>query len=149
MPHGDFSDVAALLNIAVGAACLAFPQAAFSKLGGLEAVFDVAPSAELIAALRVIAAFLLGWGFVLSINRWNTVNGKVGALLCHIAAGTIVYNQVYLDSFVFKLRPQYVVALLFLLTSLHLIFFANPLHTAQSLKAEEDAKAAKAAKKSS
>lgn len=141
MPHGDFSDVAGILTLALGATYMFAPSLAFVKLGPLEATLDAAPTLELVAGLRAVGALLVGWGLVLFFNRWNTVNGKAGALGCVVVAGTIVFNQVVsLDKFAFKLRPQYFAALIFIFAALHLAFNANPLHTWQSLKAEAEKK---------
>jgi hypothetical protein len=140
MPHGDFSDVAGFLTLALGAGYLFAPQFAFQKIGPLEPALDTAPTAELVAVLRVVGASLVGWGLVLFFNRWNTVNGKAGALSSVIVASSIVYNQLVLDQFAFKPRPQYIAALIFVLAALHLAFNANPTHTWQSLKAEADKK---------
>ena len=65
MPHGDFSDVAGILTLALGATYMFAPSLAFVKLGPLEATFDAAPTLELVAGLRAVGALLVGWGLVL------------------------------------------------------------------------------------
>lgn len=83
---------------------------------------------------------------VLSVNRWNPINGKPGALLCLNIAVALIYSQlVTLDSLEFKLRPLYLIAALYVLTAVHLAFNANPFLTWQELKAAEEKEAAKKA----
>ncbi len=83
--------------------------------------------------------------------RWNKINGKGGAVGCFVVACTCVYQALRKDAarfnLVFKLSGWYLLAVLFLVTAIHLAFFANPLETSASLKLKEDkAAAAKAAK---
>merc|ERR1712072_1650410 len=104
------------------------PDIYFNKIevGGftMEPMFDSSPTPEMLSLVAILGSFLTLCSLTFYIVRWNTMNGK------------------------FVFRQQYVFALMFYLATVHFWFFANPRWTSVTLKAHEDKKAAKKAKKS-
>lgn len=81
---------------------------------------------------------------VLYVVRWNTINGKAGALGCWIAAANTAHIALSLDDFIFVLRGWYIISVFLVLVGAHLAFNANPMLTSKMLAEKEDARAAKA-----
>ena len=103
--------------------------------------FPVEPTTELVAAVRCIGGLLLMLFPILFVNRWNTINGKAGALGVWIAATTFASVGMSLHG-----QPKNgftVVAAAFVVEGLHLAFNANPMLTSAMLLEKEKAKAAK------
>ena len=134
MPHGDLSDAGAAFCFATGTATLVRPGLWFSGL-----FFDVpSPAAEAVAAVRCVGGLLLALFPIFFVVRWNTVNGKAGALGCMIAAATFgATGAAHGPGF-------YAFAAAFVVEALHLAFNANPMLTSAMLLEKERAKAAKA-----
>merc|ERR1711907_127119 len=80
MPHGDFSDYAALFSAVSGLSTIFAPAtvATFS-VGPLKPLFDN-PTDETLAALRFAGGLFMYFAFTLFVVRWNTLNGKAAAL---------------------------------------------------------------------
>ena len=90
MPHGDFSDYAALFCLGTGISSMYSPSSVYSlTLGPVPAevagvqlgpaagftvkpLFDAAGSAEVDALVQFAGGLLVCMGIVLFVNRWNT-----------------------------------------------------------------------------
>ena len=145
MPHGDLSDMTAYFCAATGFASMLKPELWYASAGPLKPMFDAPATPETLAAIRFAGGLLGGFMFLtLFIVRWNTVNGKAGALGCLIAAGNAVSIALAMDDRAFVLRGWYVLALVFVLAALHLAFNANPMLTSEMLREKEARRAAKA-----
>ena len=84
---------------------------------------------------------------VLYVNRWNKLNGKAGGLGMIIAAANSASIGYAMDGGDLSvIRGWYVIAGLFSLAALHLMFNANPMLTSAMLLEKEKAKALKAKK---
>jgi hypothetical protein len=99
------------------------------------------------AMVRFCGGLFLFMGLVLFVNRWNTVNGKAGALGMVIAAVNSAAIGYGMDDGKFVFRGWYVFTGVFLLAALHLAFNANPMWTSKTLAEKEAKKAAEKAKK--
>eukprot|EP00440_Ansanella_granifera_P004490 gb/GFBE01004868.1/.p1 GENE.gb/GFBE01004868.1/~~gb/GFBE01004868.1/.p1 ORF type:complete len:141 (+),score=40.89 gb/GFBE01004868.1/:1-423(+) len=128
MPHGDFSDLAALSFIGLGVQHVFYPHLHFDAFPPFQPVFDAKLTPEIEALIKIVGGLLGLLGFILFTVRWNTINGKLSGLGC-ILLGALISHTFYklLDKEAFVLRPPYVVAGLLVLTGLKLMFFANPL----------------------
>uniref|UniRef100_A0A7S0Q7A5 Uncharacterized protein n=1 Tax=Coccolithus braarudii TaxID=221442 RepID=A0A7S0Q7A5_9EUKA len=147
MPHGDFSDFAALFSAAVGLSSIFAPQLWFESVGPLKPMFDSPATVEAQAVVRFVGGLFMFMAPVLYVVRWNVLNGKAGALGCLIAAANTVHLALSLDGFAFEPRGWYVIAVALTLTALHLAFNANPMLTSAMLLEQEKRKADKAAAK--
>ena len=130
MPHGDFSDVAAFGCAIVGIASIADPMLWYKTYGAVKPMFDLpegtTPAADTLAVIRFAGGLLLFMFPVLYVVRWNTLNGKAGALGSLIAAGNAARISWSMDGGVFVLRGWYLLAGFLVMTALHLAFNANP-----------------------
>ena len=81
-------------------------------------------------------------GPVLYVVRWNTLNGKAGAIGCTIAALNSVSIAWTMDR-AFVPRGWYIFSFAFLAAAAHLAFNANPMLTSAMLLEKEKAKALK------
>eukprot|EP00750_Incisomonas_marina_P016702 INCI19292.1.p1 GENE.INCI19292.1~~INCI19292.1.p1 ORF type:complete len:156 (-),score=22.23 INCI19292.1:201-611(-) len=126
MPHGDFSDIAALSLIATGITHMAAPAVLFDSIGPFAAAYhgELTPHVE--ALVRIMGSFILAIGFILSTVRWNPTNGKLSGIGCIIAGINMAYAVLSLDDNQFVLRPSYVLAGIFVLAGLHTMFNPNP-----------------------
>mmetsp|Transcript_50540 Transcript_50540/g.116649 ORF Transcript_50540/g.116649 Transcript_50540/m.116649 type:complete len:147 (-) Transcript_50540:420-860(-) len=140
MPHGDFSDYAALFCAVSGLTSLFAPQLWFSSTGGFKPMFDAPATPETLAVIRLAGGLLMFMAPVLFVVRWNVLNGKAGALGCLIAAATCLWNVLSMDGYVFVARGWYVFALMFVLAALHLALNANPMLTSSMLLEKERAR---------
>ena len=143
MPHGDFSDAASFTFFASGLTSVFAPQLWFASLGPILPMLDGPADGPMLGVIRFAGGLMLMMAPILFVVRWNTLNGKAGALGMWMAASTTAYTAMAMDDFAFKLRPWYLFALFLVLTGLHLAFNANPMLTSAMLKEKEDAKAAK------
>jgi len=144
MPHGDFSDFAALGCFATGMTSIFAPQAWFASVGPLQPMFDSPSTPELLALIQFAGGLFMFMAPVLFVVRWNKLNGKAGALGCILAAGNAVSVALRMDGYVFVPRGWYLLAVFLVLSALHLAFNANPLLTSAMLLEKEQKKAAKA-----
>eukprot|EP00656_Telonema_subtile_P039136 TRINITY_DN44273_c0_g1_i2.p2 TRINITY_DN44273_c0_g1~~TRINITY_DN44273_c0_g1_i2.p2 ORF type:complete len:138 (+),score=34.63 TRINITY_DN44273_c0_g1_i2:139-552(+) len=126
MPHGDMSDLGAIVMIAGGIQSTFYPALCFSTYAPLKPFFDGPSSPELETMIRIVGGFLLILGCMLFTVRWNTINGKLSGLACIGCGANIAYTTFHLlDKEVFVLRPFYIYAAVLALTGLHLMFNAN------------------------
>merc|ERR1711998_804722 len=144
MPHGDFSDVSALLFFVGGATSIYAPELAFASFGPLKPMFEVAASPELLTAIRFAGGALLIMAPTLYVTRWNKLNGKAAALGMLLAAGNTAKLVLAMDSYVFVPRGWYIFIAVFVISALHLAFNANPMLTSAMLLEKEQKRAAKA-----
>merc|ERR1712032_385072 len=128
MPHGDFSDLAALSFVGLGVQHIFFPNLHLAELPPFKPVFDTKTLApEMEALIKIMGGFVMILGFMLFTVRWNTINGKLSGLGCILCGANIAYTFFKMvDKEKFVLRPPYAVAGLLALTGLKLMFFANP-----------------------
>ena len=147
MPHGDLSDMTAFFCAATGLTSIFKPEMWFKEFGPVQPAFDVAPTPELLAAMKFAGGLLMFMFPVLYVVRWNTLNGKAAALGCLIAAATSAHIALTMDNFAFRMRPWYIFSFMMFVGAMHLSFNANPMLTSAMLLEKEKAKAAKAAAK--
>ena len=74
MPHGDFSDMAALACMAGGVQMIFSPNYQFAAVGPIQPFFD-GSSPSGVMAVKLIGSLLLTLGSMLFTVRWNTING--------------------------------------------------------------------------
>lgn len=132
MPHGDFSDLAAVVSIVGGISNMVSPNVHLGQLAFLQPYVGVADEATLSpqvdALMRMFGGLLLIIGCMLFTVRWNTINGKLSGLACIIFGANTAHVTYYrLDQEVLVPRPFYVYAAVLTLGGLHLMFNANPL----------------------
>mmetsp|Transcript_29192 Transcript_29192/g.44103 ORF Transcript_29192/g.44103 Transcript_29192/m.44103 type:complete len:145 (-) Transcript_29192:20-454(-) len=130
MPHGDFSDIAALSLIGSGIQQMLYPFNHLGQVGFLQSVvpkptLPMSADAELMC--QFLGGLLLMIGCTLFTVRWNTINGKLSGLALIVAAANGVYRTYFYDKEVVVPRPIYVYAVVFVLSGLHLMFNANPM----------------------
>ena len=148
MPHGDFSDYAAYTHLALGFASIFAPQHVwFGSIGPLKAMLEGEATATALALGRFAGGPFFFMALTLFVVRWNTINGKAGAIGCVVAALNSIYIALSMDSFSFVPRGWYVLAAFHLATAYHLAFNANPMLTSAMLAEKEAAKAKKEADK--
>lgn len=83
MPHGDFSDLAALVTLGAGLTAIWAPQYYYTDVGPMKAFFeggDEAMSPNEATLLNLVGASLIFMFWALYSVRWNTVNGKAAAV---------------------------------------------------------------------
>ena len=123
MAHGNWSDIMALLLFVAGVISLGWPRMLSQQLvPPILPMFDVKvwdPNLELI--VRVSGALKIIIACMLSTVRWNDVNGKLSGIAFLFTAGVMTYLQYEYDKQKFLLRPLYLVALLCVISFLHLI----------------------------
>jgi hypothetical protein len=136
MPHGDFSDLAAVTLLAGGFQQMFYPALQFSDLGPFKAFFSTsAQSTELEMMIRFCGGFLVIIGCMLFTVRWNTINGKLSGLASIGCATNIAYTTFnFFDKGSFILRSNYIYAGVLFLAGLHLMFNANPIIKVDSKK---------------
>eukprot|EP00450_Noctiluca_scintillans_P005218 CAMPEP_0194487478 /NCGR_PEP_ID=MMETSP0253-20130528/7744_1 /TAXON_ID=2966 /ORGANISM="Noctiluca scintillans" /LENGTH=141 /DNA_ID=CAMNT_0039327701 /DNA_START=63 /DNA_END=488 /DNA_ORIENTATION=- len=138
MPHGDFSDLAALALIGGGCQQIFKPALQFAEYEPLKAFFDIPATSmtvELEAMIRFCGGFMIILGCMLFTVRWNTINGKLSGLALILAAANSAYIAFkLLDKDVFVPRPFYIYSGVLALAGLKLMFFANPLIKADAQK---------------
>ena len=142
MPHGDFSDMAAFFCGAAGLAAILKPDVYFTELAIPGTEIAISPffvEGDTTTVLKFCGGLLVFMFLTLFTVRWNTTNGKAGGLGCFIVSGISASIAGEWE----LVKMGHVVALVFALSGLHLMFNANPMHTAASLKAKEDEKAKK------
>ncbi len=162
MPHGDFSDMAALVCLVTGTTSITAPSLWFASLGPLKPMFDLAPAPSAaegveavmsapppaaLAAVQFAGGLLLLLAPILFMVRWNVLNGKGAAFGFTMAAVNSVSIALAMDSFLFVPRGWYVLATFFMATAYHLAFNANPMLTSAMLLEKEKAKAEREASK--
>uniref|UniRef100_A0A6V4GB07 Uncharacterized protein n=1 Tax=Prymnesium polylepis TaxID=72548 RepID=A0A6V4GB07_9EUKA len=151
MPHGDFSDMAALGSFVVGTTSIVAPSLYFSSVGPLKPMFDLpaegAPDAQMLALIRFLGGMFLCLAPIFFVVRWNVLNGKAAALGCIFVAASAVGLALSLDSFAFVLRGWYFLAAFYSFSGLHFAMFANPMLTSAMLAEKEKKKVEKAAAK--
>ena len=159
MPHGDLSDFVGFTVLAMGIATLNWPAAVWTselKVEGLVHVkpfFDVPTTSSLstgaILALKVAGVLMIFLGWLFFGVRWNKVNARgSNAPGCLLVAGNLIYiaykmDNEYADG-VFVLRMWHLLAGVFMIGCLHMLFNANPVLNAKYF---EDQKAAASKKK--
>lgn len=147
MPHGDFSDIAAIATLGFGVASIFAPSIWLSEIGPVKPLLDTA-SAETTLLIRFLGGIFVAVGLILSIVRWNSINGKAAGLGLIIAAINAVFISRSIDENKFVLRGWHVIAGFFVITAIALMFFANKdLTSADLLEKEAKAKAKKEAAK--
>eukprot|EP00658_Telonema_sp_P-2_P082403 TRINITY_DN8709_c0_g1_i2.p1 TRINITY_DN8709_c0_g1~~TRINITY_DN8709_c0_g1_i2.p1 ORF type:complete len:143 (-),score=47.41 TRINITY_DN8709_c0_g1_i2:675-1103(-) len=128
MPHGDFSDIAALGLFAGSMQLFWAPDLTFEPIGtfAVAALNPADKNASLSAVLSILASFFLILSAMLFTVRWNSINGKLSGFMC-VGAGVTIARATYftLDAGVFTPRPLYGYAVLLGLTGLHLMLNAN------------------------
>lgn len=144
MPHGDFSDVAALFCACTGLASIFAPNLWFSSFGPLKPMFDGRATVETLAAARFAGGLLFVLFPTLYVVRWNTLNGKAAALGFTGAAINTAHMALSKDNFTFVPSGWWVFVAAFVVSALHLAFNANPMLTSAMLREKEAARAAKA-----
>lgn len=137
MPHGDFSDMAAFACAALGGASIFAPNLWFASFGPIKPMYDAPATPEALAAIRFAGGLLMFMFFTLFSVRWNVVNGKAGGLGCLIAGANAAHLAYAMDGQVFVPRGWYVIAALFFLAAMHLMFNANPMLTSAMLREKE------------
>eukprot|EP00729_Bicosta_minor_P008687 gene8687-27501_t len=151
MPHGDFSDLAALVTLGAGLTAIWAPQYYYTDVGPMKAFFeggDEAMSPNEATLLNLVGASLIFMFWALYSVRWNTVNGKAAAVGTATLATTCGRIAWKMDGGELVFRGWHVLMVLYVLTTLHLAFNANPMWTSTTLLAKEKEKAAKKAAKS-
>lgn len=147
MPHGDFSDYVAFFSLALGMGSIFRPEEVytFQVEPYVKPLLNAAPSQETTAVIQFSGGLLMFVGFVCYVNRWNTLNGKAGALGLWIAAATSVLISYKIDGdfSVDLIRVWHVIAAMFTAGGAHLAFNANPMWTSKSLAVREKERAAK------
>lgn len=132
MPHGDFSDIAALILIAGGLQQMFVPH--FAGIGPLKGNFD-SSSPELASLIHFCGGFMLTVGFMLTTVRWNPINGKLSGLGCLSCGINMAYTAFKtLDGGVFVPRLCYVYAGVMALAGLHIALNPNPMIKADEKK---------------
>mmetsp|Transcript_38930 Transcript_38930/g.47138 ORF Transcript_38930/g.47138 Transcript_38930/m.47138 type:complete len:140 (-) Transcript_38930:838-1257(-) len=128
MPHGDFSDMGALVLLAGGIQQTFYPHLCFKTYHpSVKPFFDTDINREMEVMIRFCGTFLLIIGCMLFTVRWNTINGKLSGLACVGAAVNAAYcTYVVLDAEEFVPRPFYIYVVVLAITGLHLMFNANP-----------------------
>uniref|UniRef100_A0A7S1AY63 Transmembrane protein 35A n=1 Tax=Noctiluca scintillans TaxID=2966 RepID=A0A7S1AY63_NOCSC len=138
MPHGDFSDLAALMLIAGGCQQIFKPEMQFAKYHPFKPFFDIRAASmtvELEAMIKFCGGFMVILGCMLFTVRWNTINGKMSGLALILAAANSAHTAFkLLDKEVFVPRPFYIYSAVMALTGLKLMFFANPIIKAETGK---------------
>jgi hypothetical protein len=125
MPHGDFSDLAALVMLAGGFQQMFYPT---FQLPDPVKPFPVTMTGDTEFMVRFCGGFLVILGCMLFTVRWNTINGKLSGLACIGCAANIGYLTFQkLDTGAFVPRVSYIYSVVLLLCGLHLMFNANPL----------------------
>lgn len=122
MAHGNWSDMMALFMFALGVVCLGWPKTLSQPFPPMLPMLDVKtwdPSLELI--VRVGGALKIVLACMLSTVRWNDVNGKLSGIAFLLVAGVSTYLQYEYDKKTFLMRPLYVLALLCVITFVHLV----------------------------
>jgi len=148
MPHGDFSDLAALTCFMAGLGTMIAPQLWFTAVGPMKPLLDppsddAIPPASALAAVRFGGGLLVLMAPILFMVRWNVLNGKGAGLGFLIAAANSASIGLSMDDYTPTLRPWYLLAAFFVMTALHLAFNANPMLTSAMLLEKEKAKAEK------
>mmetsp|Transcript_87691 Transcript_87691/g.175424 ORF Transcript_87691/g.175424 Transcript_87691/m.175424 type:complete len:139 (-) Transcript_87691:331-747(-) len=136
MPHGDFTDVAALSFLGVGYHLIFKQDVIFHDLGPFKpALVNVTPTPEIDVLLKIVGGLMVILGFMLFTVRWNTTNGKLSGLGC-ILTGALIGHSTYKiqDKEEFVLRQTYITAALLALTGLQLMLFSNPMIKAEKTK---------------
>lgn len=82
MPHGDFSDYAAYFCLGTGLTSIFAPELYSREIGPVKGFFDGDVSAQTAAMISFAGGLLIFMALVLFVNRWNTLNGKAGAIGC-------------------------------------------------------------------
>jgi hypothetical protein len=85
MPHGDPSDYAAYTHLALGLATIFKPDLWFAAIGPLKPLLDGEATVAALAAARFAGGPLMFMAFTLFVVRWNTINGKAGAIGCFVS----------------------------------------------------------------
>ena len=111
MPHGDFSDYAALGSFVLGMTTMFAPQLYFAGAGPLKPMFNLAegasPDAAALFTIRFAGGLFAFMGPLFFVVRWNIINGKAAALGLMIFSINTVYLTLAMDNFAFVLRGWY------------------------------------------
>ena len=129
MPHGDFSDISALVLIAGGFQQIFAPEFLFSVPfdGVVNPFFDAQSSTPgLLAMIKICGGLFIVLGCMLFTVRWNTVNGKLSGFALIGSAINLAFAVYRMDNDTVVSRPSYAYAVLMVLTGIHLMFNANP-----------------------
>lgn len=127
MPHGDFSDISALVLIAGGLQELFAPDVTANGFAGVFMANFSSISPEVAIMNKMMGGLLIVVGCMLCTVRWNPINGKLSGLAC-IACGLNMAHTTFftLDDGVFFPRLFYGYAVILFFAGLHLIFNPNP-----------------------
>lgn len=126
MPHGDFSDIAALVLIAGGMQHIFKPEYFTQDIGPIKACFDTI-TPELVTVLKMYGGFMVIIGCMLFTVRWNPINGKLGGIaLIGTAINIAMTTMNDIDGGVFVPRLFYVYAAVMVLAGVHTCVFCNP-----------------------
>lgn len=127
MAHGNLSDLAFFMLLAVAVQWLAFPDTLYKDIGPFKAQFT-SKGADMEAMLKFGGGVVLTIGMVLSGVSWNPINGKMAGIGGFITVGYTAFSQFKADGDVFVPRLFYVYAAVLLLGTLHIFAFpSNPL----------------------
>jgi len=123
MPHGDFSDMAALGCLIGGFQSVLYPEFHFQSFMGGK---NLKMTDEMEMMCSMVGGFMIVLGCMLFTVRWNTINGKMSGLACIGNGMNMAYRIFALDDKEFVFRPFYGYAALLVLAGLHMMFNANP-----------------------
>lgn len=127
MAHGNLSDLAFLMLLAIVVQLWAFPDTLYKDLGPLKAQFSKR-SADMDAIVKLCGGLLFMFGMAVSGVKWNPINGKMVGFGGFIASGYAAYSTFKNDSHAFVPRLFYVYSAVLLLGSLAIFALpSNPL----------------------
>ena len=122
MPHGDFSDFAALGLLACGG------QLAFKPtvgLGPIKPIVTASSSPEAVAGFRLFGAVLMLLGAALFNVRWNTVHKLVAIFFVFSAFFAIYLGYTLAGAFEFTANPLFLYGILLFSSGFHIAFRCN------------------------
>ena len=122
MPHGDFSDFAALGLLVCGG------QLAFKPTVGLGPIMPIvtaSSSPEAVAGFRLFGAVLMLLGATLFNVRWNTVHKLVALFFSFSGAFAIYLGYTLAGSFDVLANPLFIYGFLFFSSGFHIAFRSN------------------------
>ena len=122
MPHGDFSDFAALGLFGCGAQLVFKPTLG---LGPINAIVTASSSAETVAAFRIFGAVLMITGITLFQVRWNTVHKLVALAFVMSGAFAAYLGNNLAGGFNVTANPFFLYGLLFVASGFHIAFRSN------------------------
>lgn len=127
MAHGNLSDVAFLMVLAIVVQLCAFPDVLYQDVGPFKAQFSKR-SADMDAVAKFCGSMLFMFGFTLSGVKWNPINGKMAGFGGFIASAYAAYSTFKADSDAFVPRLFYIYSAVLLFAALSIFAMpSNPL----------------------